>query len=88
MLLLEGPCLQLESEVDDAFELEFEAVGAAAAVAEVDLAQSFGGDLAEVVLVDAVVLGLKEEGGVAGRQGEGEATYAGLIGAASGGGRA
>ncbi|WP_392957575.1 hypothetical protein [Streptomyces sp. LN245] len=44
-------------------------MGAAAAVAEVDLAQSFGGDLAEIVLVDAVLLGLKEEGGGAAGRG-------------------
>lgn len=49
--------------------MDFEAVGAAAAVAEVDLAEGFGGDLAEVVLVGAVLLGCKEAGGVVGREG-------------------
>lgn len=63
------PCLQLELEVDEVFEVDFEAVGAAAFVAEVDLAEGFGGDLAEVVLVGAVLLGLEEAGGVVGRRG-------------------
>ena len=62
--------LQLEFEVEDVGELHFEAVGAAPVVAEVHLAQGLGGDLAEVVLVDACFLGLEEAGGVVGRQGD------------------
>ncbi|MGW4034208.1 hypothetical protein ACWEFL_33765 [Streptomyces sp. NPDC004838] len=49
-----GPrCLQFELEVEEAGEFDFEGVGAAAVVAEVCLAQGFGGDLAELVLVGA-----------------------------------
>lgn len=61
-------------------------MGTAAAVAEVHLTQRLGSELAEVVLVDVCFLGLKEAGGVPGRQGQGEVTHAGLVGAVDGGG--
>lgn len=43
---------------------DFESLGAAAFVAEADLVEGFGGDLAEAVLAGAVLLGPKEAGGV------------------------
>jgi hypothetical protein len=64
--------LQLEFQVEQVGEFDFEAVGAAAVVAEVDLAQGLGGDLAELVLGETGLLGLEEACGVVGGQREGE----------------
>jgi hypothetical protein len=72
--------LQLEFEVEDVGELHFEAVGAAAVVAEVDLAQNLGGDLEEDVFVRAGLPGFKKAGGVPWVQGDGEVTHTGLVG--------
>lgn len=66
--------LQLQLEVEEVDEFPFEAVGAAAVVAEVDFAQGLGDDLAESVLGETGLLRLEETGGVAGRQREGEVT--------------
>ncbi|GGW16569.1 hypothetical protein GCM10018980_19870 [Streptomyces capoamus] len=71
------PRLQLEFAVYQVGEFDSEAVGAAAFVAEVDLAQGLGGDPAELVVGEAGFLGLEETGGVLGRQGEREVAYAG-----------
>jgi hypothetical protein len=59
-------------------------VRAAPVVTEVHLTQRLGSEFAEVVLVDASFLGLKEAGGVPGRQGEGEVPHAGLDAATGG----
>ncbi len=54
--------------MEEAGEFDFEAFGAAAVVAEVDLAEGLGRDLAELVLGKAGLLGFEEACGVGGRQ--------------------
>lgn len=44
----------------DVGELHLQAVGAAAAVAEVHLAEAFGGDVAQLLLARAGILGVEE----------------------------
>ncbi len=64
-MLVHGPDrLQLEFQVEEVGEFDFEAVGAAAVAAEVDLAQGLGGDLAELVFGKTFLLRLEETGGV------------------------
>lgn len=74
--------LQPELEVEEVGEFYFEAVGTAAVVAKVDLAQGLGGDLAEPVFVDTGLLDLKERGGLVRPQRESQVAHAGLVGGA------
>jgi hypothetical protein len=64
----------------DVRELHLQALGAAAAVAEVGLAEAFGGDVAELLFAGAGFLGVEEAGGVLRGQGDGQVTDAGVIG--------
>ncbi|GAA2568863.1 hypothetical protein GCM10010398_68450 [Streptomyces fimbriatus] len=65
--------LQVELEVLDVREPDlFQASGAAAAILEVDLLEGFGRDLLEAGVAGALLLGVKEAGGVDRRQGDGQ----------------
>jgi hypothetical protein len=77
---------QVEFEVFNVGEFDFQAVGAAAAVAEVDLAERFGGEGAQLLFAGAGVLGVEEAGRVLRGQGEGEMADAGVVGGAGRGG--
>jgi hypothetical protein len=78
--LLQGD-LRVELEVLDVRESHLlQASGAAAAVLEVHLFERFGGDLLELLVGGAGLLGVEESGGVAGRQGDGEVPDAVLVG--------
>src|SRR4051812_19337891 len=77
--LLRGD-LQIELEVFDVGEQDlFQASGAATAVLEVDLFERFGGDLLELGVAGAGLLGVEEPGGVAGREGDGQVPDAVLV---------
>lgn len=56
--------LEVEFHVLDVCELHFQAVGASAAVAEVGLAEAFGGDVAQLLLAGAGLLGVEQAGRV------------------------
>jgi hypothetical protein len=75
---------EVELEVFDVGELDFEAVGAAAAVAEVHLAQCLGRDVAQLLFRAAGFLGLEEAGGVLRGQSDGEMAQPGVVGGAGG----
>ncbi len=65
--------LQVELQVLDVREADLlQLPGAAAAVLEVDLLEPLAGDLPQTLLGGALLLGLEEAGGVAGRQGDGQ----------------
>ncbi|MBL3670503.1 hypothetical protein JL475_31920 [Streptomyces sp. M2CJ-2] len=70
----------------DVGELHLQAGRAAAAVAEVHLAEALGGDAAQLLLTGAGVVGVEEAGRVLRGQGEGEAADAGVVGGAGRGG--
>jgi hypothetical protein len=66
----------------DVREFHFQAVGVAAAVAEVHLSQAFGGDVAQLPLARAGLLGVEEAGRLLRGQGEGEVPDACVVGGA------
>ncbi len=66
----------------DIRELDPQAGGAAAAVAEVDLAERFGRERPQLLFAGALVLGVEEAGRVVRGQGEGEVSDACVVGGA------
>jgi hypothetical protein len=60
----QSPSLHVELIVLDVRELDLQACGAAAAVAEVDLAERFGRESAQLLFAGALILGVEEAGGV------------------------
>ncbi|MBJ6613964.1 hypothetical protein H4M20_34320 [Streptomyces sp. I4(2020)] len=66
----------------DVGELDIEARGAAAAVAEVDLAEGFAGEGAWLLFAGAGVLGVEEACRVLRGQGQGEMPDPGVVGGA------
>jgi hypothetical protein len=70
----------------DVGELHLQAVGAAAAVAEVDLAESFPSEGTQLLLTGASILGVEEAGRVLRGQTEGEVTDTGIVGGTGRGG--
>lgn len=61
-----GLPLQPKLEVEDVGEFDFESVRSFAVVAEVHLAEGFGGELEQLVLVHSGGLRVEQPGGVAG----------------------
>jgi len=84
--LIAQSALQIELQVLHIGELHLQTLGTAAAVAEVHLAQAFGGEVTQLPL--AGVLGVEEAGRVLRGQGEGEVAEAGVVGGAGRGGEA
>jgi hypothetical protein len=66
----------VEPDVLDVGELDGQAVGAAAAVAEVHLAEAFGGECAQLLFARAGALYIEEAGGVVRGQGDGQVAQA------------
>lgn len=72
--------LQLELQVFDVGEADLlQAAGAAAAILEVHLAQRVGGDLLELLVAGAGLLGVEEAGGMLRGQGDGQVPDAGVV---------
>lgn len=69
-------------ELLDVGQLDLQAVGAAAVVAEVDLTQRLGGDSAQLLLGGARGLGVEEPRGEVRGQSEGEVAQPGVVGRA------
>ncbi|CAL9329788.1 hypothetical protein SUDANB51_00044 [Streptomyces sp. enrichment culture] len=71
----------------DVCEADFlQAAGAAAAVLEVHLLEAFGGDLLQLLLGGAGLLGVEEAGGVLRRERDGQVPEPGVVGRADRGG--
>jgi hypothetical protein len=73
---------EFDVDVVDVGELHQQALGAAAAVLEVDLLEAFGGDVEELLFGGALFLGVEEAGRVLRGERLGEVAQAGVVGGA------